>query len=73
MRILRPRELCNWGKMMSTTGDPRSIPNRHSWRRALAMFAVVGLVAAAGIGVRIGFAVDAQSHVGLQTQVSFGL
>jgi hypothetical protein len=34
---------------------------------------VVGLVAVAGAGVGIGFAVDAQSHVGLQTQVSFGL
>ena len=30
---------------MSTTGDPRSIPHRRSWRRKLALFAVVGLVA----------------------------
>jgi hypothetical protein len=34
---------------------------------------IVGAVLAVGAGIGIGFAVDAQSHVGLQTQVSFGL
>jgi hypothetical protein len=34
---------------------------------------IVGVVAAAGLGVGIGFAIDSQSHVGLSTQVSFGL
>ena len=34
---------------------------------------IVGVVAAVGVGIGIGFAVDSQSHVGLQTQVSFGL
>ncbi len=34
---------------------------------------IVGAVAAVGLGIGIGFAVDSQSHVGLQTQVSFGL
>jgi ABC-type branched-subunit amino acid transport system substrate-binding protein len=34
--------------MMSNTGDPRSNPNWRSWRRGLALIAVVGLVAACG-------------------------
>jgi ABC-type branched-subunit amino acid transport system substrate-binding protein len=33
--------------MMSTTDHPRSIPNRRSWRRGLALFAAAGLIVAA--------------------------
>ena len=32
---------------MSTTDHPRSIPNRRSWRRGLALFAAAGLIVAA--------------------------
>lgn len=34
---------------------------------------IVGAVVAVGAGIGIGFAIDSQSHVGLQTGVSFGL
>ena len=46
VRVRRPRYL-QWGNMMSTTKDPRSIPNRHSWRRAMVLLTVAGLAVAA--------------------------
>src|SRR5688572_13842971 len=33
--------------MMSTRKDPRSIPNRHTWRRAVVLLTVAGLAVAA--------------------------
>src|SRR5262245_10570760 len=42
-----PGNICDRGNMMSTTGDPRSIPRRRALRTTLLVLAAFGLIASA--------------------------